>query len=226
MAENGKIIAINKMVKILVIYCHNITGYRASRLQVTGLHRAPRAKKYTNNDKFIPVNFCRDHSLKWKELLYGWHWLDLSKEENMLFVCNEEVESNLVKLETSCTVILPPSVSVLWLMLLMCKARYFLAWICDMARIILSTKYVWYKRHLNRKSSLRTLSQEHKSHTNRQVQAILSQRATLDFFPKFLLEKFKTDLIVGVVVISSHWQRLLRDSKFDSGQFFKRTLRS
>ena len=39
--------------------------------------------------------------------------LDLTKEENILFVCNETVKSNLVKLETSCTVILNPTVSAL-----------------------------------------------------------------------------------------------------------------
>ena len=33
----------------------------------------------------------------------------------MLFVCSAVVESNLDKLETSCTVILPPTVSVLWI---------------------------------------------------------------------------------------------------------------
>ena len=32
----------------------------------------------------------------------------------MLFVCGEAVESNLVKQETSLTVILPPTASVLW----------------------------------------------------------------------------------------------------------------
>jgi len=31
MAENGKIIAVNKMVKIVVVYCHNIPGYRTCR---------------------------------------------------------------------------------------------------------------------------------------------------------------------------------------------------
>ena len=37
------------------------------------------------------------------------------KKENMLlFVCCEAVESMLVKLETSCPVILPPMASVLW----------------------------------------------------------------------------------------------------------------
>ena len=42
--------------------------------------------------------------------------LDLTKEENMLFfVCSEAVESKLVKLETSRTVIFPPTVSVLML---------------------------------------------------------------------------------------------------------------
>ena len=40
--------------------------------------------------------------------------LDLAKEENMLlFVRRESVEFNLVNLETSHTVILPPIVSVL-----------------------------------------------------------------------------------------------------------------
>ena len=40
--------------------------------------------------------------------------LDLAKEENMLlFVRSESVEFNLVNLETSHTVILPPIVSVL-----------------------------------------------------------------------------------------------------------------
>ena len=40
--------------------------------------------------------------------------LDLTTEENMLlFVCSEAVESNLVKLEASCTMILPPIMSVL-----------------------------------------------------------------------------------------------------------------
>ena len=40
--------------------------------------------------------------------------LDLTKEENMLFfVCSEAVESKLVKLETSRTVILSPIASVL-----------------------------------------------------------------------------------------------------------------
>ena len=37
-----------------------------------------------------------------------------SKENMLLFVCKEAVESNLVKLESSCTVILPPTVSVPW----------------------------------------------------------------------------------------------------------------
>ena len=40
--------------------------------------------------------------------------LDLTKEENMFFVCNEATESKLVKLETSRAVILPPKVGVLW----------------------------------------------------------------------------------------------------------------
>ena len=41
--------------------------------------------------------------------------LELTKKENMLlFVCSEAVESILVKLETSRTVILPPMVRVLW----------------------------------------------------------------------------------------------------------------
>ena len=44
--------------------------------------------------------------------------LDLTKYENMLlFVYSEAVESNLVKLETSCTVILPPTVSVVYFMM-------------------------------------------------------------------------------------------------------------
>ena len=39
--------------------------------------------------------------------------LDLTKQENkLLFVCTEAVESKLVKLETSCTVILPPTAIV------------------------------------------------------------------------------------------------------------------
>ena len=43
--------------------------------------------------------------------------LDLTKEENMLFfVCSEEAESKLVKLEASHSVILPPTVSVLCFM--------------------------------------------------------------------------------------------------------------
>ena len=37
------------------------------------------------------------------------------KEHVLLFVCSEEVESKLVKLETSRTLILPPTVSVLCL---------------------------------------------------------------------------------------------------------------
>ena len=42
--------------------------------------------------------------------------LDLTKEENILFfVCSEAAESKLVKLETSHTVILPLTVSVLWI---------------------------------------------------------------------------------------------------------------
>ena len=32
----------------------------------------------------------------------------------LLFVCSEAVESNLVKLEASCKVILPPMVSFFW----------------------------------------------------------------------------------------------------------------
>ena len=41
--------------------------------------------------------------------------LDLTKKENMLlFVCSDAVESKLVKLETSHTVILPTTVSVLY----------------------------------------------------------------------------------------------------------------
>ena len=39
--------------------------------------------------------------------------LDMVNEEKMFFVCSEAVESKLVKLETSRTVILPPTVSVL-----------------------------------------------------------------------------------------------------------------
>ena len=40
--------------------------------------------------------------------------LDLTKKENMLFfVCSEVVESTLVKLESSRTVIPPPAVSLL-----------------------------------------------------------------------------------------------------------------
>ena len=34
------------------------------------------------------------------------------KEHTILFACSEAVESNLVKVETSCTAILPPKVSV------------------------------------------------------------------------------------------------------------------
>ena len=42
--------------------------------------------------------------------------LDLTKKGKVLFsTCSEAVESKLVKLETSHTVILPPTVSVLWL---------------------------------------------------------------------------------------------------------------
>ena len=42
--------------------------------------------------------------------------LDLTKKEKyFLFVCSEAVESKLVKLETSGTVILSPMVSLLWL---------------------------------------------------------------------------------------------------------------
>ena len=41
---------------------------------------------------------------------------DLTQKENMLlFLCSEAVESKLVKLETSRTVIFPPTVSVLML---------------------------------------------------------------------------------------------------------------
>ena len=41
--------------------------------------------------------------------------LDLTKKEKMLLlVFSEANESKLVRLETSCTVILPPTVSVLW----------------------------------------------------------------------------------------------------------------
>ena len=41
-------------------------------------------------------------------------WLDLTKDENMfIFVRSGEVERNLVRLETSCTVFLSPMVSVL-----------------------------------------------------------------------------------------------------------------
>ena len=41
--------------------------------------------------------------------------LDLTEELNMVsFVCSETVQSNMVKLETSRTVIIPPLVSVLW----------------------------------------------------------------------------------------------------------------
>ena len=35
-------------------------------------------------------------------------------KNTLLFVCSEAVESKLVKLETSRTVILPPKVNVLW----------------------------------------------------------------------------------------------------------------
>ena len=42
--------------------------------------------------------------------------LDLTKEENTLFLeFTEAAESNLVKLQTNHTVILPHTVSVLWL---------------------------------------------------------------------------------------------------------------
>ena len=42
--------------------------------------------------------------------------LELTKKENMLlFVCSEAFESILVKLETSHSVIHPPTVSVLWM---------------------------------------------------------------------------------------------------------------
>ena len=42
--------------------------------------------------------------------------LELTNEGNIiLFVFSEAVYCNLVKLETSCTVMLPPTVSVLWL---------------------------------------------------------------------------------------------------------------
>ena len=41
--------------------------------------------------------------------------LDLTKKEFFLFVFSEAVESKLVKLETSGTVILSPMVSLLWL---------------------------------------------------------------------------------------------------------------
>ena len=48
-------------------------------------------------------------------LVFSLARLELTKKENMLFfVCSESAESILVKLETSCTVILlPPTVSVL-----------------------------------------------------------------------------------------------------------------
>ena len=36
------------------------------------------------------------------------------KRTYILFLCSEPVEYKLVKLETSCTVILPPTVSLLW----------------------------------------------------------------------------------------------------------------
>ena len=58
--------------------------------------------------------------------LYGWSLnltrLKLTHKENMfLFVCSETVVSKLVKLETSCTVILPPIVSVLCIKLITCE---------------------------------------------------------------------------------------------------------
>ena len=54
----------------------------------------------------------------------------------MLFiVCHEAAESKLVKLETSCTVILPPTVSALWYWLLeFCCAGRSLQFECDFAK--------------------------------------------------------------------------------------------
>ena len=49
------------------------------------------------------------------QLVSGLTRLELTKKENLLiFVCSEAVESILEKLETSCTVILRPTVSVMW----------------------------------------------------------------------------------------------------------------
>ena len=49
--------------------------------------------------------------------MYGLTGFDLCKQEKMLlFVCTETIESKPVQLEIICMVILPPVVSVLWIM--------------------------------------------------------------------------------------------------------------
>ena len=65
-----------------------------------------------------------EHSLQEEGSLHNWVSsltrldLDLTKKENLLlFVCCEAVEFNVVKRETSCTVILPPMASVICLIL-------------------------------------------------------------------------------------------------------------
>ena len=68
--------------------------------------------------------YYREHSLQEEGSLHNWVSsltrldLDLTKKEKLLlFVCCEAVEFNVVKRETSCTVILPPMASFICLIL-------------------------------------------------------------------------------------------------------------
>ena len=62
--------------------------------------------------KFCYLSRTSDHTIT--QIIFT--VLDLTKEVNMLlFVCSEAVESKLAKRETSHTVILSPTVRVLWI---------------------------------------------------------------------------------------------------------------
>ena len=79
------------------------------------------------------IRISREHS-PWGEVsLYDWlassfTRLDLTKKENMwLLACNDAVESNIVKLEAGCTVILPPTAIALrnkWVTFWWIRLRY------------------------------------------------------------------------------------------------------
>ena len=58
------------------------------------------------------------------DLLFYGFWFNQSGKpvDNMLlFVCSEVIESNLVKLDTSHAVILPPMISVIWVIIAFMK---------------------------------------------------------------------------------------------------------